>query len=73
MQDTMPDVFDESQLADYFGLCETNDLIVIRPYQGDEDDLILTELRPKYIIMYDPDAAFIRQVEVGLPLLVLNW
>lgn len=28
------------------------------------DEHVLEELRPRYIIMYEPDAAFIRRVEV---------
>ena len=40
--------------------------MVIRPYKGDDDDQVLEELRPKYIVMYDADPGFIRRVEVGL-------
>lgn len=62
--DTMPMLFDGDVYDEYFGLCDTSDLVVIRPYGGDEDDRILEELRPKYIVMYDPDPAFVRRVEV---------
>ena len=62
--DTMPTLFDGEMYDEYFGLCDTSDLVVIRPYGGDEDDRILEELRPKYIVMYDPDPAFVRRVEV---------
>lgn len=64
--DVMPEVLDEAAFEEYFGLCSPDDLIVIRPYQGDEDDRVLDELRPKYIVMYDSDTAFVRRVEVCL-------
>ncbi|CAF9908444.1 MAG: hypothetical protein ALECFALPRED_004532 [Alectoria fallacina] len=48
----------------YFELYEMNDLVVVHPYEGDMDEHILEEVRPRYVIMYEPDAAFIRRVEV---------
>lgn len=51
-------------MEDYFELYEMNDLVVIHPYDGDMDEHVLEEVRPKYVIMYEPDAAFIRRVEV---------
>jgi hypothetical protein len=59
------EAFDAVAFNEYFGLCTPEDLVVIRPYIGDEDDRVLNELRPKYIIMYDPDPAFVRRIEVG--------
>ena len=58
-------VIDELQDAeDYYELYDMSDLIMIHPYDGDMDERILEEARPRYIIMYEPDAAFIRRVEV---------
>ncbi|KAL6721860.1 DNA repair protein RAD16 [Lecanora helva] len=51
-------------MEDYFELYEMNDLVVIHPYDGDMDEHVLEEVRPRYVIMYEPDAAFIRRVEV---------
>ncbi|KAI9831502.1 MAG: hypothetical protein M1826_003392 [Phylliscum demangeonii] len=51
-------------LEDLFALFEMNDLIVVHPYDGDMDEHILEEIKPRTIIMYEPDAAFIRRVEV---------
>ena len=51
-------------MEDYFELYEMNDLVVIHPYDGDLDEHVLEEVRPRYVIMYEPDAAFIRRVEV---------
>ena len=49
---------------DYFELYEPEDQVVVYPYSGDADDLLLEELQPKYIIMYSPSPDFIRRVEV---------
>ena len=57
--------FDPIAFSEYFGLLETEETIVIRAYADDEDDRILEELRPRYVIMYDPDPAFVRRLEVG--------
>ncbi|KAI9725732.1 MAG: hypothetical protein M1828_002615 [Chrysothrix sp. TS-e1954] len=49
---------------DCYKLFEMKELLMIHPYDGDKDEQILEEVRPRYIIMYEPDAAFIRRVEV---------
>ncbi len=51
-------------MEDYFQLYEMNDLVVVHHYDGDMDEHVLEEVRPRYVIMYEPDAAFIRRVEV---------
>ena len=51
-------------MEEYFELYEMNNLIVIHPYDGDMDEHVLEEVRPRYVIMYEPDAAFIRRIEV---------
>ncbi len=48
----------------YFELFDLSDIVVIHPYDEDLDEHILEELKPRYVIMYEPDAAFIRRVEV---------
>ena len=57
-------VDDLEDAEDFYELYEMNDLVMIHPYDGDMDEHILEEVRPRYIIMYEPDAAFIRRVEV---------
>ncbi|KAL9092848.1 MAG: hypothetical protein Q9165_004266 [Trypethelium subeluteriae] len=49
---------------DFYELYEMKELVLIHPYDGDMDEHILEEVRPRYVIMYEPDAAFIRRVEV---------
>lgn len=51
-------------MEESFGLLEMKDLVVIHPYDGDQDDHVLEEVKPRYIVMYEPDPAFIRRVEV---------
>lgn len=51
-------------MEDYFKLYEMQDLVVVHAYDGDQDEHVLEEVKPRYIIMYEPDAAFIRRVEV---------
>ncbi|KAI1320158.1 DNA repair endonuclease XPF [Xylariaceae sp. FL0255] len=60
--DIITDPLDD--MDDYFELFEMQDLIVVHAYEGDQDEHVLEEIRPRYIIMYEPDAAFIRRVEV---------
>ncbi|OTB11005.1 hypothetical protein K445DRAFT_322509 [Daldinia sp. EC12] len=51
-------------MDDYFELYEMQDLVVVHAYDGDQDEHVLEEVKPRYIIMYEPDAAFIRRIEV---------
>ena len=72
MQPTEVDAMQKEEVAvdsledmeDYFELYEMQDLVVIHPYDGDMDEHVLEEVRPRYVIMYEPDAAFIRRIEV---------
>lgn len=45
-------------------LIEPNQTIIIRSYKDDDDDTLLDEILPRYVIMYDPDPAFVRRIEV---------
>ncbi|WFD01341.1 DNA repair protein RAD16 [Malassezia obtusa] len=54
----------DDTLEDYFGLVDLGNVVVIHTYGGDADDNLLQELRPEYVIMYDPSPQFVRQVEV---------
>lgn len=61
-EDIIGDPLDD--MEDYFQLYEMQDLVVVHAYDGDQDEHVLEEVKPRYIIMYEPDAAFIRRVEV---------
>lgn len=65
-QKILTDDFDETSFDSLFGLIKPEDLVIIRPFAGEEDETHLQEIRPRFIIMYDPDPAFIRRVEVSL-------
>lgn len=60
--DIVAETFDD--LDEYYELYEMKDLVIIHPYDGDMDERLLDELRPRYVIMYEPDPAFIRRIEV---------
>ena len=51
-------------MADFYELFDYKDLVVVHPFKGDMDDRLLEELRPSYIVMYNPDTAFVRRVEM---------
>jgi len=74
--DDEDDNFSPIGFEDYFGLLAPEDVVVVRSYSEDDDDKILEELRPRYIVMYDPDPAFVRRIEVRtavLAKLVRSW
>ncbi|KAI6780051.1 MUS38-like protein [Emericellopsis cladophorae] len=51
-------------MDDFYQLFDMQDLVAVHAYDGDQDEHVLEEIKPRYIIMYEPDAAFIRRVEV---------
>ncbi|KAL2830245.1 putative DNA repair protein RAD1 [Aspergillus cavernicola] len=55
---------DFEDIEDFYELYDMDDLVMVHPYDGDTDEHILEEVRPRYIIMYEPEPAFIRRVEV---------
>lgn len=61
-QEIAADVLDD--MEEYFELYGMDDLVIVHPFEGDMDEHVLEEARPRYIVMYEPDAAFIRRVEV---------
>ena len=51
-------------MEDYYQLYDTQDLVVIHAYDGDMDEHVIEEVKPRYIVMYEPDTSFVRRVEV---------
>jgi DNA excision repair protein ERCC-4 len=49
---------------DYFELYDNEDLVLVLPYDGDIDDRVLEEMRPRFVVMYEPNPSFVRRVEV---------
>lgn len=64
MQKTEIGIDPLENMEDYYELFDMNELIIIHPYEGDMDEHVLEETKPRYVIMYEPDAAFIRRIEV---------
>ncbi|KAL2069153.1 hypothetical protein VTL71DRAFT_15491 [Oculimacula yallundae] len=61
-EDVIADPLDD--MEDFYQLYDTQDLVVIHAYDGDMDEHVLEEVKPRYIIMYEPDSSFVRRVEV---------
>jgi len=55
---------DEDMLSRDYGVIQPEQLIVIRAYGDDSDDMLLSELRPRWVVMYDPNQDFLRRIEV---------
>ena len=56
---TMDDDFDT-----HFGLLAPPQTVLVRPYSDDSDDQVLQEIKPRFIVMYEPNLEFIRRIEV---------
>ncbi|KAG8881170.1 hypothetical protein FRB98_004521 [Tulasnella sp. 332] len=66
-RDLPPTPWSEAQLPefdDHYGLLTPEQVVVVRSYGDDGDDQVLSELRPRFIIMFDPNQDFIRRIEV---------
>ncbi|KAF9930842.1 hypothetical protein FBU30_011209 [Linnemannia zychae] len=58
------DLEEIDDFTDYFGLIEPSNMILVHSYSGESDSLLLENIRPRFIIMYDPDPTFVRCIEV---------
>ncbi|KAF9169504.1 hypothetical protein BGX20_010237 [Mortierella sp. AD010] len=58
------DLEEIDDFTDYFGLVEPSNLVVIHSYNGESDSRLLENVKPRFIIMYDPDPTFVRCIEV---------
>lgn len=47
-----------------YGYVDKENLVIVEKFYNKTDDLLLQELMPSYIIMYEPDLSFIRRVEI---------
>lgn len=48
----------------HYGLLVPEETVIVRAYSDDTDDRMLQEIRPKFIVMFEPDMDFVRRVEV---------
>lgn len=47
-----------------YGLVQPEETVVVRAYSDDSDDMMLMELRPRFVVMFDPSLEFLRRMEV---------
>lgn len=55
-----------------YGLVQPEETVIVRAYSDDSDDMMLMELRPRFVVMFDPNLEFLRRVEVSNRLLALH-
>ncbi|KAH9487436.1 DNA repair protein rad16 [Psilocybe cubensis] len=54
----------ENDFDTNYGLLAPEQTVLVRAYSDDTDDRILQEIRPKFIVMVEPDMDFVRRIEV---------
>jgi len=47
-----------------YGLVRPDEAVIVRAYSDDSDDMMLMELRPRFVVMFDPSLEFLRRMEV---------
>jgi hypothetical protein len=47
-----------------YGLVQPEETVIVRAYSDDSDDMMLVELRPRFVVMFDPSLEFLRRIEV---------
>ena len=55
---------DDGEFEPDYGLLVPAQTVVVRAYADDNDDRMLAELQPRFIVMYEPNQDFIRRIEV---------
>jgi DNA excision repair protein ERCC-4 len=58
------DVMSNKDILPHFNEITPPDIVTISQYDGEDEVTLLEQLQPKFIIMYDPNPAFVRRVEV---------
>lgn len=55
---------DDMEDDEHYGLVAPEQLVVVRSYSDDTDSRVLTELQPRFIILFEPNLDFVRRIEV---------
>lgn len=55
-----------------YGLVHPEETVIVRAYSDDSDDMMLMELRPRFVVMFDPNLEFLRRMEVFDRVLALH-
>ncbi|EJD34490.1 hypothetical protein AURDEDRAFT_188995 [Auricularia subglabra TFB-10046 SS5] len=48
----------------WYGLVAPEQTVLVRAYSDDADDQLLAEVKPRFIVMFEPNQEFIRRIEV---------
>jgi DNA excision repair protein ERCC-4 len=48
----------------HYGLLSPSQTILVRSYTDDADDRLLSELKPRFIVLFEPSLDFVRRIEV---------
>jgi DNA excision repair protein ERCC-4 len=54
----------ENEFDAHYGLLAPEQTVIVRAYSDDSDDQVLAEIKPKYIVMFEPSQDFVRRIEV---------
>ncbi|EGN92951.1 hypothetical protein SERLA73DRAFT_127060 [Serpula lacrymans var. lacrymans S7.3] len=54
----------DSDFDTHYGLVPPQQTIIVRAYSDDVDDQVLWEVKPRFIVMFEPSLEFIRRIEV---------
>lgn len=54
------------EFSDSYGLLTPEETVLVRAYSDDTDDRMLDEIKPKFIVMFEPDMDFVRRIEVTI-------
>ena len=54
----------EDEFDTHYGLLAPEQTVIVRAYSDDSDDRVLAEIKPKYIVMFEPSQDFVRRIEV---------
>jgi hypothetical protein len=55
-----------TEFDSHYGLLPPEQTVLVRAYSDDTDDRVLAEIRPKFIVMFEPNMEFIRRIEVRI-------
>jgi DNA excision repair protein ERCC-4 len=55
----------ENEFDVHYGLLVPQETVIVRAYSNDSDDQVLADMKPKFIVMFEPNEDFIRRIEVS--------
>jgi DNA excision repair protein ERCC-4 len=55
----------ENEFDVHYGLLAPQETVIVRAYSDDSDDQVLADMKPKFIVMFEPNEDFIRRIEVN--------